>query len=116
MRKHHIVGIPSSSGKVIGKPIFLKSASEINDFQEGAILLTDYTDPDWVPIMMNSSGIITAEGGFLSHTAIISRELGLPCITGIGYENIDELKKHTLIEMDGSTGGIRIINDHKESN
>ena len=45
--------------------------------------------------MVEASGIITAEGGFLSHAAIIARELGKPCICGVGYETIDKLKRAT---------------------
>ena len=104
----NIYGISTSSGIAVGKPVFLKSIEEKDKIKSGDILLADYTDPDWLPIMIKCSGVVTAEGGALSHTAIISRELGIPCIVGIGYENIDYLKTANLIEIDGSTGSVEI--------
>ena len=59
--------------------------------------------------MLEANGIITAEGGFLSHAAIIARELGKPCICGVGYEAIDKLKNVEYLEMNGTTGKITII-------
>ncbi len=76
----------------------------MDKFNKGEILLADFTDPDWVPAMINSRAIVTAEGGFLSHSAIISRELGIPCVTGIGYKNIEELSKMKEIFVDGNNG------------
>lgn len=58
--------------------------------------------------MLESSAIVTAEGGFLSHAAIISRELGIPCITGIGYENLLNLNEKRII-VDGTKGIIKIL-------
>lgn len=107
--KDYIYGVPASSGVIRGEPIFLKNLSEKNKFKEGSILLTDYTDPNWVPFMIKSLAIVTAEGGVLSHSAIISRELGIPCVVGIGYEKIDKLKAASKIEVDGSNGVIRIL-------
>ncbi len=54
----------------------------IKEFQKGMVLVTESTDPDWVPIMKIASAIVTETGGRTSHAAIISRELGLPCLVG----------------------------------
>ena len=59
--------------------------------------------------MIKAKGIITAEGGFLSHASIISRELGIPCITGIGEDNMERLKQNSHIKMNGGTGDIIIL-------
>lgn len=104
-----IKGIPASSGIYEGKLEYLEEIEDINKFKEGDILLTDYTDPDWVPAMIKSGAVVTAEGGFLSHSAIISRELGIPCVVGIGYDNIKNLSNHTNILVDGNNGIIKII-------
>ena len=63
-----------------GKARIVKSAKEIDRFKQGEILVTDMTDPDWVPIMKIASAIVTNRGGRTSHAAIVSRELGLPMI------------------------------------
>ncbi len=65
-----------------GKAHVLESAKEIDRFEEGEILVTDMTDPDWEPIMKIAGGIITNKGGATSHAAIVSRELGVPAIVG----------------------------------
>jgi pyruvate,water dikinase len=62
----------------------LKSPAEIAKFSDGAILVTETTDPDWMPIMKRAAAIITDHGGRTSHAAIVSRELGLPAIVGTG--------------------------------
>ena len=76
----------SAIGEAIaaGKALVIRSADEIERFQEGAILVTEMTDPDWVPIMKKAAGIITDHGGTTSHAAIVSRELGVPAIVGTG--------------------------------
>jgi pyruvate,water dikinase len=62
----------------------LDSAADIERFQTGAVLVTEITDPDWVPIMKRAAAIVTDHGGRTSHAAIVSRELGLPAIVGAG--------------------------------
>ncbi len=56
----------------------------ISDFKDGDVLVTEMTDPDWVPIMKQSSAIVTDKGGRTCHAAIVSRELGIPCVVGTG--------------------------------
>ena len=65
-----------------GKAQIIKDANDIDDFNNGSILVTGMTDPDWVPIMKKSAGIVTDYGGRTSHAAIVSRELGIPAIVG----------------------------------
>lgn len=72
-----------------GKAKVIKDISGIKSFKQGEILVTDLTDPDWEPIMKISSGIVTNKGGRTSHAAIVSRELGLPCV--VGCENATEV-------------------------
>lgn len=72
------VGSKIGQGK-IRKIIDVK---EINKFKKGEILVTDITDPDWEPIMRQAKAIVTDSGGRTCHSAIVSRELGIPCIVG----------------------------------
>ncbi len=67
-----------------GEAAVIKSAERISDFKEGMVLVTEMTDPDWVPIMKIASAIVTDSGGRTCHAAIISRELGIPCVVGTG--------------------------------
>jgi len=72
------VGAAAATGKVIN----LASPHDIDKFEDGAVLVTTITDPDWVPIMKRAAAIVTDHGGRTSHAAIVSRELGLPAIVG----------------------------------
>jgi pyruvate,water dikinase len=66
-----------------GKACVIADAAEVGRFEDGAILVTRRTDPDWTPIMKRAAAIITEHGGTTSHAAIISRELGIPAIVGV---------------------------------
>lgn len=67
-----------------GKANKILSVKDIDDFKEGDVLVTEMTDPDWVPIMKIASAIVTDKGGRTCHAAIVSRELGIPCVVGTG--------------------------------
>ncbi len=77
-------GLSIGSAAVSGKVCIVRSAQDIAQFRDGAILVTETTDPDWVPIMKRARAIVTDHGGRTSHAAIVSRELGLPAIVGAG--------------------------------
>ena len=93
------VGAKIGSGKVR----VIKSASRLSDFKPGEILVTELTDPDWEPIMKMASAIITDKGGRTSHAAIVSRELGVPCIVG-SLNATRILKTGQLVTVDSSAG------------
>ena len=80
-------------GTKIGQGIarVIKDTAHIGQFKKGEVLVTDMTDPDWEPIMKIAGAIVTNRGGRTCHAAIISRELGIPCV--IGTENGSEIIK-----------------------
>mgnify|MGYP000026366458 CR=1 FL=1 len=90
-----------------GKVRVLMSAKQIHKFQRGDVLVTDMTDPDWEPIMKIASAIITNKGGRTSHAAIVSRELGVPCVIGTGKAT-DVLKTGQSVTVDCSKGKGRV--------
>jgi len=77
-----VSGSPVGSKIGAGKAQIILSAKDIGKFQKGDVLITEMTDPDWVPIMKIASAIVTNRGGRTCHAAIVSRELGIPCIVG----------------------------------
>jgi pyruvate,water dikinase len=99
-------------GSAIGESIatgavcVIRSAADIARFRDGAILVTEMTDPDWVPIMKRAAGIITDHGGTTSHAAIVSRELGVPAIVGTrrGTELLRDGDPITLSCAEGEQG------------
>ncbi len=95
----------------------IKSADEIDQFKEGTILVTEMTDPDWVPIMKKAAGIVTDHGGRTCHAAIVSRELGIPAIVGTGNatEKLDDDDEITISCAEGDKGYVyRGILDYEE--
>lgn len=60
----------------------IRSLAELGTFQDGEVLVTDMTDPDWEPVMKRAAAIVTNRGGRTCHAAIVSREIGVPCIVG----------------------------------
>jgi len=79
-----VSGLSIGDAIAAGRVCMIESPRQIGRFVEGAILVTQTTDPDWVPIMKRAAAIITDHGGRTSHAAIVSRELGLPAIVGTG--------------------------------
>jgi pyruvate, water dikinase len=76
----HAIGDAIATGRVCR----LDSPDEIDEFEAGGVLVTEMTDPDWVPIMKKAAAIVTDHGGRTSHAAIVSRELGVTAIVGAG--------------------------------
>lgn len=83
-----------TSGSAIGDLIaagdacVIRDPADIESFRDGAILVTEMTDPDWVPLMKRAAGIVTEHGGATSHAAIVSRELGVPAVVGTGNATV----------------------------
>lgn len=100
---------PLVSGLSIGRKIVsgiarvIKSAKDIAHVQDGDIIVTEMTDPDWVPVMKRAAGIITDRGGRTCHAAIVSRELGIAAIVGTG-DGTKKIKTGDGITIDCSSG------------
>ena len=93
-----------------GRSRIIESINQVKEFNEGDILVTTMTDPDWVPIMKKAAGIVTNRGGRTCHAAIVSRELGIPAI--VGTENGTELiKEGQAITIDCSKGSAGYVYD-----
>ena len=99
-------------GKGVGEKIgagmahVLPNVQDIHEFKENEVLVTQMTDPDWEPIMKKASAIVTDRGGRTCHAAIISRELGVPCIVGTGKASqiVRTGDPVTVVCSEGETG------------
>jgi pyruvate,water dikinase len=102
-----------AEGEAVGSKIgqgevnVIEEAKDISQFKKGQVLVTDMTDPDWEPIMKIAGAIVTNRGGRTCHAAIISRELGIPCVIGTG-NGTSVIKKGAHITIDCSEGVGRI--------
>ncbi len=102
-----VTGASVGSSIVSGMARVILDVKDIYEFRKGEILVTDMTDPDWEPIMKIASGIVTDKGGRTSHAAIISRELGIPCVVG-SVEATKKIKTGDVITID-TTGSEGVI-------
>lgn len=101
-------GAKASAGVVSGRVRIVLSNKDFASFKEGEILVTSATRPDFVPLMKKAGGIVTDEGGMLSHAAIVSRELGKPCVVGT-IKGTRILRNGDLVEVDADKGIVRKI-------
>jgi len=98
-------GAPASPGIASGKVKIVPDASQIDKVLPGDILVAEMTTPDFVPAMKRAAAIVTDRGGRTAHAAIVSRELGIPCVVGTGNA-MATLKDGQEITVDGSKGKI----------
>ncbi len=103
--KGHVASAPVN--KIVGKVQIIFDTS-MQEFEKGNILVTTMTRPDFVPLMRKAAAIVTDEGGLTCHAAIISRELGIPCIIGTRIAT-KALKDGDTIEMDLRKGVVRQV-------
>jgi pyruvate,water dikinase len=96
-------GLGASPGVGVGKVKQIKSSKEIKRMERGDILVTDMTTPDFVPAMKKAAAIVTNTGGMTSHAAIVSRELGVPCIVGTS-DATTILAEGSDVSVDGTHG------------
>ncbi|WP_158861756.1 phosphoenolpyruvate synthase [Leifsonia sp. AG29] len=114
--QHHLTGTGPLllSGAAIGDSIatgtacVIRDPSQIARFRDGAVLVAEMTDPDWVAIIARASGIITDHGGSTSHAAIVARELGIPAVVGTGTatETLEDGRTVTLSCAEGDIGHV----------
>ena len=101
-------GTIANRGIVIGRARVVLSPDSKMTFNEGDILVTKMSTPDFLPILEKASALVTEIGGITSHAAIVSRELGKPCL--IGVKDITKLIDNLMVEVDCEIGSIRILN------
>jgi pyruvate, water dikinase len=96
-------GLGASPGMASGNVKIINNTDELDKVQVGDILVTVMTTPDMVPAMKRANGIITNEGGVTCHAAIVSRELGIPCVVGTG-DATEILPENSMVTLDGDKG------------
>lgn len=102
-------GIACCPGVIESEVIVVHSPDQVSDIG-GKIMVTSSTDPGWVSLFPTSSAILVERGSLLSHSAIVARELGIPCIVSI-KGLLKRLKTGDVVKMDGSTGQVKIISN-----
>ena len=104
-------GDPISPGVATGRARVLHSPDG-EPLVRGEILVTKAAEPSWTPIFINASAVVLEVGGPTQHGAIIAREYGIPCVSGV-EEATKLIKDGQLIEVDGASGIVRILKDEE---
>ena len=101
-----LTGVAIGSAVASGPAAVLDDPSQTDRFEDGAVLVAEMTDPDWVPLMRRAAGIVTERGGRTTHAAIVSRELGVPAVIGASdaASVIDDGDDVTLNCTEGDAG------------
>jgi pyruvate,water dikinase len=105
--ENEYIGEPISPGSAIGEVKVLHSPDE-KPVLPGEILVTRATDPGWTPLFLNAAGVILEVGGMLQHGALVAREYGKPCVSGL-IDATEILKDGQLVEIDGTSGVVRLM-------
>ena len=98
-------GSPAGPGLGSGPVRIVLDAAKIDEVKKGDIMAAEMTTPDFVPAMKRAAGIVTDRGGRTCHAAIVSRELGIPCVVGTG-DATQKLKPDQVVTVDGSRGKV----------
>lgn len=101
--KPAVKGLPASPGTAKGNVKIIYGLMDLEKFQQGEILVAKMTNPDYVTIMKRAAAIVTDQGGLTAHAAIVSRELGVPCIVGTGNAT-EILKTGDFVTVDAASG------------
>lgn len=105
-------GVCASTGKATGRVRIVLKIHDFINMQDGDILVTSMTRPEFVPVMKKAAAIITDEGGITSHAAIVSRELGVPCVIGTKIAT-KVLKDGEMVEVDATKGIVKLLSKRK---
>lgn len=110
MKARQLTGQPAGPGIAKGKARVVENTSQLNDFKAGEVLVCDALDPTMTFVVPLAAGIVERRGGMLIHGAIIAREYGLPCVTGVP-EVTDHVTTGDTISVDGYLGIVTIHAD-----
>jgi pyruvate,water dikinase len=103
LKARQIVGQPAGPGMAVGKARVVLDSSDLFSFQKGEILVCDAVDPGMTFVVPLAAAIVERRGGMLIHGAIIAREYGIPCVTGVP-DAVNQIKTGDFITVDGHLG------------
>lgn len=107
-RYKEITGVSASPGQARGRVKIIETIPEFKKMKKGDVLVAKMTRPEFLPIMKLASAILTDEGGLTCHAAIVSRELGIPCLVGTQVATRN-LRDGQMVEVDANKGIVRIL-------
>ncbi|MGI9621258.1 MAG: PEP-utilizing enzyme, partial [Acidimicrobiales bacterium] len=103
-----LAGVPGGPGTVIGRARVITDPGDPRGIEPGDIMIAPATDPAWTPLFVTAGGVVVDVGAPMSHAMIVSRELGVPCVTGVTNGSL-RIKDGMLLEVDGGAGTVKIL-------
>jgi pyruvate, water dikinase len=103
-------GVAASPGKARGRARVVTSPDALHEVEQGDVLICRVTAPSWAPVFSKVAAAVSDLGGIMAHTAIVSREYGLPAVVGTGF-GTQTIRTGQLVEVDGNEGTVRLVED-----
>lgn len=100
-------GLAACPGQVTGPARVIDDPADADELQPGEILVARVTDPGWTPLFVSAAGVVVSVGATLSHAAIVSRELGIPCVVGVSHAN-QRISDGMVLTVDGTAGVVTV--------
>ena len=107
---NYIKGLALSSGKYTGKAKVIIDLAHMDSFDPGDILVARSTNPSWTPLFTLAGAIVTDMGNYLSHGAIVAREMGIPAVGNL-FDATSRIRDGQIIEVDGNAGKVILSED-----
>jgi pyruvate,water dikinase len=103
-----LAGVPGCPGTARGRARVVLHPDAADDFEPGDVLVAPITDPSWTPLFMGAAAVVVNVGAAFSHAAIVSRELGIPCVVS-AIDATNRIPDGALLEVDGTTGRVTVL-------
>ena len=103
-----LAGVPGSPGVITGKARVVTDPGDPRGLEPGEILVAPLTDPSWTPLFVPAAAVVVEVGAPLSHAVIVSREFGVPCVTGV-FQAAGRIPDGAIISVDGNSGSVTIV-------
>jgi pyruvate,water dikinase len=103
-----LTGLPACPGVATGTARVISDPSEATDLLPGEILVAPMTDPGWTPLFTSAEAVVVNVGAALSHAAIVSRELGIPCVLGVTHAT-KRIPNGARLSVDGTSGLVTVL-------
>ncbi len=103
-----IQGVPGCAGTYVGRATVITDPAEPGDLQPGDVMVAPLTDPAWTPLFMAAGAVVVNVGGQISHSIIVCRELGLPCVVSATDATV-RIPNGAMVEVNGDTGTVTVL-------
>ena len=103
-----MTGLSGSPGEITGRARVITDPGDPRGLEQGEILVAPITDPAWTPLFIPAAGVVVDVGAPMSHSVIVSREFGIPCVVSV-HQAAERIPNGALIQVDGNKGTVTIV-------